>query len=109
VPFFYGGRPFIVRPKKLVPMEIVNLVCVLLWDMMIYRYFGASGVVFLILSSLFGMGINPCAIHVIAEHFEFVKGQETFSYYGPFNTINFNLGYHVEHHDFPWIPWTKLP
>jgi len=37
------------------------------------------------------------------------KPEETYSYYGPLNYLTYNVGLHNEHHDFPAVPWTRLP
>jgi len=37
------------------------------------------------------------------------RGLNTFSYYGGLNFMTLNVGFHVEHHDFGNIAWTRLP
>jgi sphingolipid delta-4 desaturase len=64
---------------------------------------------FLFVSTLFSIGLHPLGARWVAEHYSFHPDQETFSYYGSANLISFNIGYHNEHHDFPRIPWNRLP
>jgi len=109
MPIFYAIRPFLKKPKPANKMEVLNIIVCIVYDIFVYRYFGGQALIYLLLGTLFGLSINPVGIHVIAEHYEFNKSQDTYSYYGWINWINFNMGYHVEHHDFPNISWYKLP
>ncbi|KAI8433330.1 hypothetical protein MSG28_015375 [Choristoneura fumiferana] len=108
-PLFYIIRPLMVRPKPPEPLEAVNLVIQLFFDAVLVQLFGWRTLFYLIIGSLMAMGVHPVAGHFVSEHYMFKKGYETYSYYGPLNLITFNVGYHMEHHDFPAVPGSKLP
>jgi len=108
-PFFYCLRPLFVHPQGPLPLEIINLVLQFSFDALLVHYWGYKPLVFMIASSLLGMGLHPVAGHFISEHYMFTKGYETYSYYGPLNWVTFNVGYHNEHHDFPSVPGSRLP
>jgi sphingolipid delta-4 desaturase len=72
-------------------------------------FLGPKSIVFLIASFFFSVGLHPLGARWIQEHYLTDGDQETHSYYGPLNTVAFNVGYHNEHHDFPSVPWNKLP
>lgn len=108
-PFFYAIRPLVVHPKKPTPMEILNTVVQLSFDALVFYFFGIKVLFYLVGGSVLAMGCHPVAGHFISEHYMFNKGFETYSYYGPLNWLTFNVGYHNEHHDFPYVPHSKLP
>ena len=103
-------------------MELINFAIQLATDYLVGVYLGWHIVAYMILSSLICCGFHPVAGHFISEHYIVLKKKkcmnqlndympipDTCSYYGPLNWITFNVGYHVEHHDFPSIPFTYLP
>lgn len=108
-PFFYALRPSFVHPKPPTKLEILNYVVQLIFDVCIYYFIGVKGLVYFIAGTILCMGLHPMTAHFIAEHYMFDRGYETYSYYGPWNYITFNVGYHMEHHDFPYIPGSRLP
>ncbi|XP_065883592.1 sphingolipid delta(4)-desaturase DES1-like isoform X2 [Dysidea avara] len=108
-PLFYSFRPMAVRPKAPSALEIINLLVQLVYDVIIFNCCGVKGVFYCIGGTLLSLGLHPMAAHFIAEHYMFKLGYETYSYYGPWNYITFNVGYHMEHHDFPYIPGSRLP
>lgn len=108
-PFFYAVRPMVLQPRRLTPAMILVLLIQLSFNYAIYHFLGWQSFFYLFGGTLLGTGLHPMSGHFVAEHFEFVHGQETYSYYGPMNWLTYNVGYHNEHHDFPKIPGTRLP
>lgn len=72
-------------------------------------FFGAKAFVYLVASFFFSVGLHPVGGRWIQEHYLTKGHQETYSYYGILNLPAFNVGHHNEHHDFPSIPWNRLP
>ena len=107
-PAWYSLRPLVMNPKNVTMWELINYIASIAFDLAIYSRYGISGVVYLALGSLAGMQFHPIAGHFIAEHFIFHDGQETYSYYGPLNWLTFHVGYHNEHHDFPFVTGKNL-
>lgn len=89
--------------------EVANVAGMVLANVLLWRALGPVGFAYLALSTFFGHGLHPVAAHFIHEHYLFDREQETSSYYGPLNAVTFNVGYHVEHHDFMNIPGWRLP
>lgn len=71
-------------------------------------FFGWKPLLYLVLSSIFCIGLHPLGARWIQEHYPTQPFQATYSYYGWVNRVAFAIGYHVEHHDFPSVPWNKL-
>ncbi len=105
----YALRPLFVHPKKPSAAELVNLLLQIGFNVAVFYFWGGKALSYLPISALIVMGLHPIAGHYISEHYVFRTGQETYSYYGPLNVLAFNVGYHNEHHDFPYIAGSHLP
>ena len=119
---FYALRPIFVYKMPFTNVHFANIAAQAAFDFAIVRFMGGKALAYFIMSSFLAGSLHPCASHFIAEHYVFSlpKGNgashpkdvpipETYSYYGPLNILPYNVGYHNEHHDFPAVPWSRLP
>jgi sphingolipid delta-4 desaturase len=102
-------RPLRIQTAFTDAWMVGNVVFVIAVDALIWEYCGTAGLAYVLLSTFFGIGLHPLGARWIQEHYTFVKGQETYSYYGILNRLAFNIGYHNEHHDLVKVPWVHLP
>lgn len=109
-PFFQVTRPPRLKEISLFDGWVVlNIALQLGFDAAIWLVLGPKAILFLGLSFFFSVGLHPLGARWIQEHYLIHGTQETSSYYGGLNRIALNVGYHNEHHDFPWVPWNRLP
>ena len=88
---------------------VANVVWVVLVDLVVLATCGVAGLAYLLLSVLFAFGFHPLGARVIQEHVLLHPTQETANYTGAANWLECNFGCHNEHHDFPCVPWNRLP
>ena len=100
------------RLKEIKPIDgwvVLNWGVQIAFIVLITVFLGPKAIFFLLFSFFFSVGLHPLGARWIQEHYLTHGEQETYSYYGPLNNVAFNVGYHNEHHDFPSIPWNRLP
>lgn len=106
---FYALRPVFIRPQAFTSWHALNLAVQVVFVAVTVHFAGWGPILYLLLANYISGGFHPCASHFIAEHYVFAENVETASYYGWMNWLTFNVGYHNEHHDFPNVPWSRLP
>ena len=105
----------LTRPMRLKNISVFNrwsllsLAASAAFNIAMFLLFGGNAILYLGASMLFSIGLHPLGSRWIQEHFTLDPGQETGSYYGTLNRLALNVGYHNEHHDFPSVPWNRLP
>jgi len=109
-PIFQITRPPRLREIRLFePWVFVNIGAQLAYDVAVWMVLGPKAFLYLAVSFFFSVGLHPLGARWIQEHYLVLEGQETSSYYGPLNVVALNVGHHNEHHDFPFVPWNRLP
>ncbi|HXW71302.1 MAG TPA: fatty acid desaturase [Methylocella sp.] len=102
------------RLKGSVPIKgrwtYINAACAFIYDFILLACFGPNALIYLFASFWFSVGgLHPLGARWLQEHFTDDPAKETSNYSGFINFIALNIGYHNEHHDFPDVPWSRLP
>lgn len=116
---FYALRPMFITQIKFTYIHLLNIIVQAFVDILIVKFWGVKSLVYFIFSSFLAGSLHPCSGHFIAEHYILdppvtydhhvdSPPPETYSYYGILNLLTWNVGLHNEHHDFPYVAWSKL-
>jgi sphingolipid delta-4 desaturase len=115
-PIFYGIRPCLAFPLVPDMHETINYVFQITFLLIWYILTGVRGILYLF-AAVALMGLHPVSAHFVHEHAASAapdmdnadETKVTFSYYGWWNPVMFNVGYHREHHDITKCPGSRLP
>jgi sphingolipid delta-4 desaturase len=78
-------RPMLVRLQKFTAWHLMNWVFQIGSMLAMVYAWGPNPFLYFLTCVVLSGSLHPMAGHFIAEHYEFVKGYETYSYYGPLN------------------------
>jgi len=115
-------------PVKWDEMMVLNWAACLGFALVVF-ILSKPAFVYLFLGMVLSQSAHPANARQVQRHINTTKGEKddgkriiddesiplherklnTFSYYGILNLWTLNVGYHVEHHDFGNIPWSRLP
>uniref|UniRef100_A0A915IQV6 Fatty acid desaturase domain-containing protein n=1 Tax=Romanomermis culicivorax TaxID=13658 RepID=A0A915IQV6_ROMCU len=102
-PIHSSHRFQIKSGNNVTPLILWNLISITIFDGIIFTCFGYKSFLYLLIA----FWLNECILiegsKTFLDHWSDEKTSHTNSYYGPVNMINFNIGHHREHHDFPNI------
>lgn len=114
-------------PVKWGPLMVLNWVVCLSFTFFVL-YLSLPAFVYLILGMALSQSMHPANARQVQRHIKLNTKEKggagytedantplhkyklnTYSYYGGMNFLTLNVGFHVEHHDFGNIAWTRLP
>jgi len=111
VSFTLGRFYFKSRPANHVAFDrfmAINWIACIAYGIVVLWLGGPKAFCFGLVAGLAAFGPHTTGARRLSEHLTARRGQPTNSYYGILNRISFDVGYHVEHHDFPNIPWRRM-
>jgi sphingolipid delta-4 desaturase len=101
------------RRRKLGGWAVAHAAAALAYTGLLGALYGPGAVAYLLLSQLFMTGfLHPVNFGMVLSNSHVRRQPDhppTASYYGWWNRLTFNFGYHTEHHDLPEVPWNRLP
>jgi sphingolipid 4-desaturase/C4-monooxygenase len=75
IELFYALRPVFMKNPSISLEEALNYIFIVFTNLAVYHYWGPYALLFFFIGGLSSIGPHPAAIHIIAEHYEFIEGQ----------------------------------